>query len=835
MKRATDKHATDKRATDKRRYGAALVATSFVVWMGGLGLLVYAQAGPAATAAKAPAAPPAPAVMAAADQAALIGRYCATCHSERTKSGELVLAGFDAAKFANDHPETVEKMIRKLRAGMMPPAGAARPDEGAIAALATALETRMDALAVANPNPGWRPFQRLTRVEYQRAVKELLDLDVDVTTFLPPDTQSQGFDNLAETQSFSPALLQGYLRAASQISRLAIGDRHASATSATYRVPATESQMRTVPGAPFGSRGGLSVVHTFPADGTYTFTLEMVRSTSGELFGNTAILMAGKNEQIEVSVNGERVAVLEVDKGMGDEAAKGLIVKTPPIQIKAGPQRISAAFVPHALGPVDDLLAPIDQTLIDTRIGTGFGVTALPHLDYMTVNGPLQVTGVSETPSRKKIFTCRPITAEERCATQIIQNLGTRAYRGPLAPADLDELMKFYEQGRKEGDFESGIQMAVQAVLANPRFLFRVEPMPAAAAAPYRLGDLDIASRLSFFLWNTVPDAELLKAANEGALKTTLGLEKQVRRMLADRRSETLATHFWSQWLRLQDVDKIHPDGVTFPQWDSSLSASFRRETELFFDNLVREDRNVLEMLTADYTFLDERLARHYGFGNVTGPEFRRVALPANRHGILTQGSILMLTSVADRTSPVQRGKWVLGVLLGAPPPPPPPNVPTLDNTRAVADGRLLTVRQRMEQHRANPACTSCHRVIDPIGLSLENFDVTGQYRIKDNGAPVDASGQLYDGTPLDGPSGLVAALLKRKTTVLTSFTESMMTYALGRRIEYYDLPTVRTIVAGAAKHDYHASSFIMGIVNSNAFRMSRPAPAESTAVGDRQ
>ena len=800
-----------------------IVVASFVVWVGSLSLLAYGQS---------PAGPTSPSepMMTAADQTALVSRYCATCHSDRTKSGGLTLAGFNGP-WAADHPDVVEKMIRKLRAGMMPPSGSARPDEKLIDRLSLSLESRMDSLAAANPNPGWRPFQRLTRAEYSRAVKALLDLDVDVTPFLPPDTLSHGFDNLAESQTFSPALLQGYLRAASQISRLAIGDRHATATSATYRVPLSESQMRYVPGAPFGSRGGLSVIHTFPADGTYTFALTLVRSASGELFGNTAILLAGKNELIELSVNGERAAVLDVDKGMGDEATKGLTVKTPPLQIGAGPQRISAVFVSRSVGPVDDLIAPIDQTLIDTRIGTGFGITALPHLQDMTVTGPILVTGVSETPSRKRIFSCRPTTAEERCATQIVQALGTRAYRGPLSGPDFDDLMRFYEQGRKEGDFESGIQMAVQAMLANPRFLFRVEPAPAAAAAPYRIGDRELASRLSFFLWGTVPDAELLRAAGNGGLQTRTGLEKQVRRLVADSRSDTLATRFWSQWLRLQDIDKVRPDGVTYPQWDSSLSASFRRETDLFFDAIVREDRNVLEMLTADYTFVDERLARHYGFGHVTGPEFRRVQLPEHRRGILTQGSVLLLTSVADRTSPVQRGKWVMQVLLGSPPPPPPPNVPTLDNTKAVADGRLLTVRERMEQHRANPACTSCHRVIDPIGLSLENFDVTGQWRIKDNGAPVDASGQLYDGTTLDGPAGLVAALMKRKTTVLTTITESLMTYALGRRVEYFDMPTVRAIVADAARHDYRASSFILGIVNSPAFRMSRPAPIETTTA----
>ena len=753
---------------------------------------------------------------------ALVDKYCVTCHNDRTKAGDMSLAAFAAWK-DGEHGDTVERMIRKLRAGMMPPSGAARPDEATLEAFAAALEARMDALAVINPNPGWRPFQRLTRGEYQRAVNDLLDVDVDVTPFLPPDTMSHGFDNLADAQSMSPALLQGYLRAASQITRLAIGDRLASATSATYRIPATESQMRYVEGAPFGSRGGLSIVHTFAADGTYTFTFTLVRSASGELYGNTSILLAGRNELIDVSIDGERVALLEVDKGMGDESEKGMIVKTPPIHVRSGSQQVSAVFVPRFAGPVDDLIAPIDQTLIDTRIGTGFGITALPHLQDMTIAGPLQVTGISDTPSRRRIFTCRPTAAEERCATQILENLGSKAYRGPLSGQDLGELMKFYEQGRLEGgDFEAGIQMAVQAILANPRFVFRVEPVPKGATGAFNIGGLDLASRLSFFLWGTVPDVELIRAANAGALRTRAGIERQVRRMLADRRSESLSKRFWSQWLRLQDIDKVRPDGVTYPQWDASLSASFRRETELFFDHLIREDRSVLDLLTADYTFVDERLARHYGFANVQGTGFRRVTLPAYRRGILTQGSTLLLTSVADRTSPVQRGKWVMQVLLGSPPPPPPPNVPTLDNTKPVADGKLLTVRQRMEQHRSSPSCSSCHRVIDPIGLALENFDPTGQYRIKDNGVPVDARGQLYDGTVLDGPSGLISALMKRKTAVLTTFTESLATYAVGRRLEYYDMAAVRAIVRAAAPHDYKLSSLIVGVATSPMFRMAR-------------
>ncbi|MFN8059722.1 MAG: DUF1592 domain-containing protein [Vicinamibacterales bacterium] len=775
----------------------------------------------------------APESLSAASQAQLVGQYCATCHSDRNKAGGLTLASFDAS-FATEHPESVEKMIRKLRAGMMPPAGARRPDEATIDALATALEGRMDAIAAANPNPGWRPFQRLTRAEYAQSVKDLVDLDVDVTPYLPPDTLSQGFDNIADAQSFSPALLEGYLRAASQVSRLAVGDRDAAPTSATYRVLAVESQMRYVEGTPLGSRGGLSVVHTFIADGEYVFKVALVRTVSGELFGNTDIAVAGKNEQLEISVNGERVALVEVNAGMSDAGEKGLTLETPPIHIAAGPQRISAAFVPHFVGPVDDMIAPIDHTLIDTRIGTGFGITAYPHVQDMTIAGPLQVTGVSDTPSRRRIFTCRPTSAPEEasCASDIVKRLASKAYRAPVAKADFDDVMAFYELGRTSGDFEAGVRLALQAILANPHFLFRLESAPATqTTGAHRVTDTELASRLSFFLWGTLPDADLLKAAADGGLRTPAALEKQVRRMLADPKAEALATRFGGQWLRLQDIDKMRPDGILYPQWDRSLSEAFGKETELFFANLVREDRSVLELLTADYTFVNERLARHYGLPNVIGPDFRRVPLPDYRRGILTQGSILLLTSVADRTSPVQRGKWVMQVMLGSPPPPPPPNVPSFEATNAVANGKVLSVRERMETHRANAACASCHRVIDPIGLALENFDVTGQYRIKDNGVPVDATGELYDGTKLDGPAGLRAALLKRKTSLLTSFTENFLTYALGRRIEHFDMPTVRHIVRDAGRHDYRMSSFILGIVGSPAFRMSRPAPTEATTV----
>jgi cytochrome c551/c552 len=811
-----------------------LLVGSIGAWMCSLGLLA--------------AAPQTPRRVAAASDAesatATVKQYCAGCHSERAKAGGLSLADFDVAE-TTAHSDAAEKMIRKLRAGMMPPAGARRPDDATLLALRRALETRMDEWAAANPNPGWRPFQRLTRAEYGRAVKDLLDVDVDVTAYLPPDTMSLGFDNIADAQSFSPALPQGYLRAASQISRLAVGDRTAAPTTATYRVLATENQMQYVEGAPFGSRGGTAFVHTFPADGLYKFQATLVRTVSGELFGNTAIYMAGRNELLVVSVNGERAAVLEVDSGMSDAGEKGLTLETPPIPIKAGPQRIAAAFVPRSVAPVDDLLAPIDQTLIDTRIGTGYGVTMAPHLQELAIAGPMKVTGVSDTPSRQKIFTCRPASTgrarssdraneERRCATEILRRLATQAYRGPVRD-DLNDLLGFYDQARKDGgDFEDGVRLGIQGILANPRFMFRTEQTLRSANGAYRLTDVDLASRLSFFLWGTLPDQTLLKAADEGALRNPAVFDKQVQRMLADSRASALSTRFAAQWLRLQDVDKIRPDGLLYPYWDGSLSESFVRETELFFDSILRENRSVLDLITADYTFVNERLARHYGIPNVTGPEFRRVTLPETRRGLLTQGSVLLLTSVADRTSPVQRGKWVLQVMLGAPPPPPPPDVPAFEDTKASAGGRLLSVRQRMEQHRSNPACMSCHRVIDPIGLALENFDVTGRYRINDNGVPVDSTGQLYEGTQMEGAAGLRNAILKYKDAFLMTFAENLMTYALGRRIESYDMPALRAIVRDAEKQNYRIGAVISGVTRSAAFQMSSHAPSETTA-GDRQ
>jgi len=782
-------------------------------------------------------AAPVSASFAAADQTALVGQYCATCHSDRGKAGGLSLAGFDAAK-ADQHADVAEKIIRKLRAGMMPPAGARRPDAAILDKLATALETRIDTVAALHPNPGRRPFQRLNRVEYAAAVRDLLDVDVDVTAYLPPDTISKGFDNVADVQTFSPALMDGYLRAASQISRLAVGDRNASGTSVTYKIGRTASQMRHVEGAPIGTRGGISVVHTFPADGDYVFKMNLHNEPLGGLAGRTSMTVLDLKEVVEVSINGERVALLPLNTRMSEtDAANSLDISTPSIHVKAGPQRVSAAFIQNIDGPIDDLLTPLENTLADVSIS--FGVTMLPHLRDFSVVGPTRVTGVSETPSRAKIFSCRPTSAaeEETCALSIVKRLTAQAYRGEPSAEDLQDAMKFYEQGREKGGFEGGVRLAVQSILMSPRFLFRLEPMPAAATTrAYRVSDTDTASRLSFFLWGTSPDAELLRAASQGGLRTQAGFERQVRRLLADSRSQALSERFAAQWLRLQDLEKIIPDYLTFPQYDETLADAMEQETKLLFDSIVREDRSVLDLLTSDYTFVNERLARHYGIPNVSGNTFQRVQVPEYRRGLLGQGSILTLTSVADRTSPVQRGKWVMEVLLGSPPPAPPPNVPSLDDSvKANAGGKMLSTRERMEEHRKNPSCNSCHRVIDPLGLALDNFDATGAWRIKDNEVPVDSQGELYDGTKVNGPGDLRQALLTHQDVFLLSFTENLLTYALGRRVESADMPMIRGIVRDARKQNLKLSAFVMAVANSQAFRMAAPdVPAPKNADLDK-
>jgi mono/diheme cytochrome c family protein len=770
---------------------------------------------------------------ATAPQPDLTKQYCVGCHSERGKAGGLSLVSFDPAH-ADQTADVAEKIIRKLRLGMMPPPGMRRPDEPVLSQFATSLEAKVDAAAVMHPNPGRRPFQRLNRAEYAHSVRDLLDLSIDVNAFLPPDTMSAGYDNIADVQTFSATLMEGYLRAAARISTLAVGDRNASPSEFTVKVPRTESQMRHVEGTPWGTRGGLALDHTFPADGDYSFRIMLHGTPTGQLFGS----VASRNEQIDLSINGERVALMDVDWKISETDKNGLNLLTPRIHVKAGPQHIAAAFIQKFDGVVDDLVSPIAYTLADTEYGDNAGITILPHVRDFSITGPYKVTGVSDTPSRRKVFICRPTSQADEipCARKILANLAGEAYRRAANNEDVESLMEFYGDARKGHDFEAGIKAALQALLASPKFVFRFESTPALAKAgqTYRVSDLDLASRLSFFIWNTEPDAELVKVATAGTLHTSAVLDKQVRRMLADPRAESLSTRFASQWLRLQDVEKIHPDALLFPGFDNELATSYKRETELFFDSIVREDRNILDLLTADYTFVNERIARVYGMPNIVGENFRRVTVPDERRGIFGQGSMLMQTAVADRTSPVQRGKWIMEVILGSPPPPAPqdPAPPPLEETKAATTGgKPLSTRERMEEHRKNPQCQSCHKVIDPLGLALDNFDTLGAWRIKDNGVGIDSNGVMYDGTTLAGPADLRKALLNHSEGVIRNFTDNLMSYAIGRRIEYYDQPSIRAITRKAGQNGNHFSSFVLGIVNSPAFQMSTAEAVTTTAA----
>jgi hypothetical protein len=748
-------------------------------------------------------------------------KFCGDCHNDIDMKGEMSLDGFHAGRAA-DKAELAEKIVSKLRTGLMPPRDMPQPDAATRVALASALETTLDAAAAANPNPGRRPFQRLNRAEYAAAIKSLLGLDVDVSAYLPADTISAGFDNIADVQMPSATVMQGYMRAAAYVSRAAIGDPSADPSSITYDVPRTRSQKDRLDGAPFGTRGGTVVTHNFPADGKYRFQLLLHGEPTGALFGRTMRAI-----QMEVSIDGELAASVKVDRWISESDPTGLTVTTEPVAVRAGPHRVAATFVKEFEGSEDDLVRPIDHTLADTQIGVGYGVTTLPHLRKLGIVGPSEVSGVSDTAARRKVFTCRPTAPAEEiaCARRIIDRLGTEAYRRPLSASDVDELMPFYKQGAATGGFEGGIRNAVQAMLASLHFLFRVEQTPARVAPNgiYRITGTDLASRLSFFIWGTIPDRELIGAARRGDLELPAAFEKQVRRMLADPKAEALATRFASQYLRLQDLDKIEPDALDYPYFDETLADAMARETELLFDHLVRADRPLTEMLTADYTFVNERLARHYGIAGVSGPEFRKVTYPDDRRrGVLGHASILTLTSHGNRTSPVLRGKWVLEVLLGSPPPPPPPDVPDLDETGDAVDGRFLSVAEQLAMHRKNPACSSCHNVIDPIGLALDGFDVTGSWRIKDRGVPVNTAGELYDGTKLSGAADLRAAIVSRSDVVVSHFTSMLMSYALARRVEYYDMPAVRRIVRDARASNYRLSSLILGVARSSAFRSAR-------------
>ncbi len=761
------------------------------------------------------AAPETPAV----DLNGIIQDNCVTCHNDVTLLGNLSLEQFDVAAAAHQ-AKTAEKVIRKLRAGMMPPAGMPRPEGDELSVLAETLEHTIDKAAMRDPNPGVKSFQRLNRPEYTRAIRDLLALSVDAGDWLPLDQMSANFDNIADAQTLSPMLLESYLNAAADISRLALGNRNAPAVDHTYTNPIYLSQhpWDHIEGTPYGTRGGTVIEHVFPADGEYVFELTFGAGDNSRL------------EDIDVSINGERVGLLHYAKTRGGADGRGgTPIRTEPIVVRAGQHRVSAAFIRRSDGPYEDLIRPHDWSFAGGGSG-GAGITTLPHLQNLIVSGPYNTTGLSLTPSRQRIFSCRPtIASEERpCAEAIIARLGSEAYRRPLTPGDIDGLTAFYDTGAKKGGFELGIRMALEAILASPNFVLRLERQPrdATPGEVQRVADLDLATRLSFFLWGTPPDDELQTIASEGRLSNPSELERQAKRMLADARAEALGTRFAALWFRLQDLYKNRPDPNFYPNFDENLANAMRRETELFFDNLVRENRSLMELFDADYTFANERLAKHYAIPNVAGKEFRRVTYPDDsRRGILGHGSVLVLTSMANRTSPVLRGKWVMEVLMGTPPPPPPPNVPDLDATEGAQGGRMLTTRERLELHRSNPTCNACHRFMDPIGLALDNYDVTAKWRRRENGVALDTRGEFYDGTPITNPPELVEALLKRPALLARNFAENLLAYALGRRVEYYDQPTIRAITGKAKANDYRVSTFILGVVTSDAFRMKRELP----------
>ena len=766
----------------------------------------------------------------------MVRQTCAaSCHSDERKLGSLTLEHFDVATAASSpaNAEVAEKMIGKLRTGMMPPPGRRRPGGDTLTVLASTLESLIDKAAALRPEPGVRTFQRLNQSEYEHSIKALLDLDVDAGSWLPLDTKSANFDNIADVQLPSATLLDAYLDAASEISRLAVGDPKASVSSKSYKLERLASQWDQTEGAPIGTRGGVSATHTFIADGEYVFAVSLHAIPTGQLFGSDAPF----DERIEIAVDGKRVGIIEVDRWMSQADPGNMELKTKPVPVRAGAHRISAAFIRTFEGPVNDNIAQIGHSIADTQIGSELGITNVPHLRDMTVTGPHNATGVSETASRRKIFICRPTTPDEErpCAERIISNLGGSAYRRPLQAKDVKGIMTFYDQGRAEGGFELGIRMALEAILASPHFIFRMEELPAGArpGQRYAVAPNDLASRLSFFIWGAPPDEALIAAARSGSLADPNVLAAQTRRMLADPKSEALATRFAAQWMRLQDIEKVHPDALQFPDFHEQLGDAMRRETELFFYGLIRENKSIMELYSANYTYLNEELARHYGIPGVAGPEFRKVSYPDDRRsGLLGHASVLTLTSHANRTSPVLRGKWVMEVLLGSPPPPPPPDVPDLDKTGEAKDGRLLTTRERMELHRSNPQCRSCHVFMDPIGLALDNFDVTGRWRLRENGSPLDTRGDFYDGTPVSTPAELKAVLLKRPIPLIRTFTQNLMAYALGRRIEYYDNPAVRRITTAAEAGGYRINDFIVGVVLSDAFRMRRVAETQAAGTG---
>jgi mono/diheme cytochrome c family protein len=759
----------------------------------------------------------------------LLDQYCVGCHSSRATglavSTGVVLDAADVNSIAR-HPELWEKVVRRMRAGTMPPAGSPRPDTAVMHAAMTSIAAALDRHAADRPDPGRALPQRLNRAEYANAIRDLLHLEIDAAALLPPDDASaDGFDNNAALLGVSPALLERYLGAAARISAVALGDPALSASSDTYRIRGDASQSDRHEDLPFGTRGGLTATHTFPLDGEYVIKVKLLEINLGAIRG------LEYRHDLEITVDGERVLLAPVG-GPEDYLESGInaanIVNALDtrlqvrVHVKAGQRQVGAAFIqkPSSLG--GHRLQPFLRTTIVATDHTG-----LPHVERVTVSGPFNAKPAGDTASRRRILTCSPGSSEasqRACASRVISTLARRAYRRPVADADVAPLMRFYEEGRREAGFEHGIVRALRGVLVSPKFIFRVAPPPAGAAAGsvHPLDDLTLASQLSFFLWSSIPDDELIDLASRGRLRGPGVLDRQVRRMLADPRAKALVDNFAGQWLHIRNLRSTTPDKNLFPDFDDNLRQGFERELELFVGAILSEDRSVLDLLGADFTFVNERLAKHYGVPNVYGAHFRRVALAQEeRRGLLGKGGILLVTSHADRTSPVVRGKWILDNLIGTPPPPAPAEVPAFPEP----SGAALTVRARMEQHRASPACAGCHRVMDPLGLALENFDAVGTWRSHEAGQRVDASGQLGDGRKIDGVNGLRQALLDRPDVFVHTMAEKLLTYALGRDLEASDMPAVRAIADAARRDGYRFSALARAVVASVPFQMRRTAP----------
>jgi hypothetical protein len=744
---------------------------------------------------------------------ALVNQYCADCHDSEMKKGGLDF-GSISLENVTQQPETWEKVVRKLRTRQMPPTGKQRPDENSYNAIVTRLAASLDSASAKHPNPGrTETFRRLNRTEYQNAIRDLLALDIDAAALLPKDDASHGFDNVT-VGDLSPTLLDRYISAAQKISRLAIGAPRRSQGGDTFRLPPDLTQEEHVEGLPIGTRGGTLIPYTFLRDGEYEIQIRLTRDRNEEIEG------LHEQHEMELLLDRERIKLFTVapppDKNYETVDGK-LKIRIP---VTAGPHQLGVTFLKNPSELLETKRQPYQAHYNMHR-----HPRLAPAIYQVSINGPYDSTGPGNTPSRDRIFVCKPVKPgeEDKCAERVLSTLMRRAYRRPVTSADLEKPMEFFRETRAKEGYEAGIETALSAILVSPQFLFRVEQDPTGVApnTAYRISDLDLASRLSFFLWSSIPDDELLDAAERGNLHKPSVLEKQVRRMLADSRSHALADNFAEQWLHVRNLESITPDLRLFPDFDDNLRQSFRQETELFFDSVLREDRSVLTLLKADYTFLNERLAKHYGIPNVYGSRFRRVSLDkdSERGGLLRQGSVLTVTSYATRTSPVIRGKWILANLLGTPPPPPLPNVPALkDNTVS----STLSVRERLAEHRANAQCASCHNMMDPAGFCLENFDAVGRWRTVEEGQPIDNSGGLPDGSKFTGVAGLEQGLLNRPEIFVSTLTEKLMTYALGRGMEYYDAPAIRKIVHDAQAKDFCFSSIIVGIAESTPFKMRR-------------